>query len=74
MFYIKLTPQTLYSEVVKFVGEFLCGVGDVGEALDGATFTVTLRLTNPDNESETVTAAQVNHVFKAPTSTPADGE
>jgi hypothetical protein len=34
--------------VVTNVGEFICGVGNVGNSLEGATFTVHLRLTNPE--------------------------
>ncbi len=61
-----------YEQVVKNVGEFLCGVSDVDDALEGATFTVTLRLTNPDNEAQTIDAAVIEHVFEA--SAPAVGE
>jgi len=61
-----------YEQVVKSVGEFLCGVSDVDDALEGATFTVTLRLTNPENEAETHDAAVITHVFEA--SAPVVGE
>ena len=51
-----------YADVVKFVSEFKCGVGDVNNALTGATFTVTLRLTNPETH-ETHDAAVVTYTF-----------
>lgn len=52
-----------YLDVVFNVGEFTCGVGDVDDALSGATFTVTLRLTNPENPNETIDIAVVKHTF-----------
>ena len=47
----------------SFVGEFTCGVGDVADALEGATFTVKLRLTNPENEAEYYDVNVVTHTF-----------
>lgn len=44
---VTTNPWT-YEDVESFVGEFICGVGDVDDALDGATFTVKLRLINPE--------------------------
>ena len=41
-----------YEDIVKYVGEFTCGVGDVDGSLAGQTIKVTLRITNPDNLSE----------------------
>lgn len=52
-----------YLDVVQFVGEFVCGVGDVNNALSGATFTVMLRLTNPDNPNEFVNIETIKHTF-----------
>lgn len=52
-----------YAEVVQNVGEFICGVGDVKNALSGATFTVSLRLTNPENEAEFYDVATINYTF-----------
>ena len=52
-----------YLDVVQNVGTFICGVGDVDDALSGATFTVTLRLTNPENENDFVDAAVINYTF-----------
>ncbi len=52
-----------YAEVVNFVGEFICGVGNVGNSLEGATFTVMLRLTNPDNANEFYNVATINYTF-----------
>ena len=48
---------------MSFVGEFTCGVGDVDDALSGATFTVMLRLTNPQDSSEFYNVATVNYTF-----------
>lgn len=52
-----------YLDVAQNVGTFICGVGDVNNALAGATFTVTLRLTNPENEAEFYNIAQIKYVF-----------
>ncbi len=52
-----------YAEVVSFVGEFICGVGNVGDSLEGATFTVMLRLTNPENANEFYNVATINYTF-----------
>ena len=54
-----------YESIVSFVGTFICGVGDVDDALAGATFTVMLRLTNPENESEYYNVATINYTFEA---------
>ena len=54
---VTTNPWT-YADIREYVGEFICGVGDVGGALQnkGATFTVKLRLVDPEkvdiNESE----------------------
>lgn len=40
-----------YEDIASFVGEFICGVADIDGKLEGATFTVHLRLTNPEDES-----------------------
>ena len=52
-----------YADVYNFVGEFTCGVGDVNNALNGATFTVKLRLTNPENEAEFYDVNVVTYTF-----------
>ena len=52
-----------YDDVENYVGTFICGVGDVNNALEGATFTVTLRLTNPDNEADFVNVNVVTYTF-----------
>lgn len=44
---VTVNPWT-YDDIANYVGEFICGVGDVNDALNGATFTVKLRLVNPD--------------------------
>ncbi len=59
---VTTNPWT-YLDVATYVGTFICGVGDVGNALDGATFTVMLRLTNPENESEFYDVNVVTHTF-----------
>lgn len=57
-----------YSQVAEFVGTFICGVGDVNDALNGATFTVMLRLTNPEDETEFYNVATIEYTFvKKPT-------
>ena len=52
-----------YDDVEQYVAEFMCGVGDVNDALDGATFTVKLRLTNPENEAEFYDVNVVTYTF-----------
>ena len=59
---VTTNPWT-YADVRNFVGEFTCGVGDVNNALEGATFTVKLRLTNPKNEKEYYDVNVVTHTF-----------
>ena len=59
---VTTNPWT-YLDVVQNVGTFICGVGDVDDALADATFTVMLRLTNPENESEFVNVAEISHTF-----------
>lgn len=54
-----------YEDIVKYVGEFTCGVGDVDGSLAGATITVTLRLTNPDNLAEHYDVNTVEFTFPA---------
>ena len=53
-----------YADVVKFVETFTCGVGDVDNVLSGATFTVKLRLTNPENSNDYFDAAVITHTFE----------
>lgn len=52
-----------YSDVERNVGEFICGVGHVGTALDSATFTVKLRLTNPTDSTEFYDVNVVTYTF-----------
>ena len=59
---VTTNPWT-YQDVASYVGEFICGVGDVDDALADATFTVMLRLTNPENENEFYNVATINHTF-----------
>ena len=53
-----------YKDIVGLVKVFKCGVADVGTALDGATFTVELRLTNPDNPSIYHIVTTTSYTFK----------
>lgn len=48
------TVQWTYEMIEKNVGTFVCGVGDVDNALEGQTFTVKLRLINPEKVDTTV--------------------
>ena len=59
---VTTNPWT-YDDVENYVGTFTCGVGDVGDALNGATFTVKLRLTNPANEAEFYDVNVVTYTF-----------
>ena len=52
-----------YSDIELFVREFTCGVGDVNGALEGATFTVKLRLINPENTDEFYDVNTVTYTF-----------
>lgn len=53
-----------YKAIATNVRTFICGVGDVDNALSGATFTVTLRLTNPEDATEVYDVATVNYTFE----------
>ena len=53
-----------YLDVAQNVGTFICGVGDVDNALTGATFTVILRLTNPEDETDYKDIATINYTFE----------
>ena len=58
-----------YEMVVSFVGEFLCGVAEANNPatnLDGATFTVRLRLTNPADRTEVCDVNVVKYTFADP--------
>lgn len=59
---VTTNPWT-YEAIASFVGEFICGVGDVDDALSGAKFTVMLRLTNPEDETEFYNVATIEHTF-----------
>jgi hypothetical protein len=59
---VTTNPWT-YLDVVQNVGTFICGVGDVDNALTGATFTVMLRLTNPEDPTDFVNVAVITHTF-----------
>ena len=61
---VTTNPWT-YLDVVQNVGTFICGVGDVGDKLaeKGATFTVMLRLTNPDDATEYYNISTVTYNF-----------
>lgn len=59
------SPWT-YGQVAENVGTFICGVGDVNNALadKGATFTVMLRLTNPENSNEYYNIETITYTFE----------
>ena len=59
---VTTNPWT-YLDVASYVGTFICGVGDVDGALNGATFTVKLRLTNPENPDEFYDVNTINYTF-----------
>ena len=61
---VTTNPWT-YLEVVDYVGSFICGVGNVGDSLEGATFTVMLRLTNPENEAEFYNVATITYTWNS---------
>ena len=50
---VTTNPWT-YANIESAVGTFICGVGDVDDALDGATFTVKLRLIDPSKVDTSV--------------------
>lgn len=52
-----------YEQIADLVGIFTCGVGDHENGLSGATFTVSLRLVNPDNSAEYYDVAVVSYDF-----------
>ncbi len=54
-----------YADVESFVETFTCGVGDVDGCLEGATFTVCLRLINPDDHTEYYDVNVVTYTFGA---------
>ncbi len=55
--------QWMYKDIAAIVGEFACGVSDVDGALSGATFTVQLRLINPNDASDIRIVHEVQHTF-----------
>ncbi|MBE6688787.1 MAG: hypothetical protein E7588_05865 [Ruminococcaceae bacterium] len=52
-----------YGMVAGLVGEFICGVADIDDALAGETFTVKLRLTNPADETDIIDVATIPYTF-----------
>lgn len=59
---VTTNPWT-YADVRDYVGTFTCGVGDVNDVLDGATFTVKLRLTNPADSTDYIDVNVVTYTF-----------
>ena len=59
---VTVNPWT-YADVMNFVGEFICGVGNVDNSLEGATFPVMLRLTNPAEETEFYNVAEITYTW-----------
>ncbi len=60
--FVTKNPWT-YAQVATGVHEFVCGVARKGDALEGATFTVMLRLTNPDDPTEYYNVNTVEYTF-----------
>ncbi len=54
-----------YEEMVTQVGAFSCGVADTLDNHSGATVTVELRLTNPDNAEEFIVLYVTQHTITA---------
>lgn len=52
-----------YSDIATIVKEFLCGVAHCDSALDDATFTVQLRLTNPADSTDVLVVAEQAYTF-----------
>ena len=59
---VTVNPWT-YAQVVQIVDTFVCGVGNVGNSLEGATFTVMLRLTNPENPADYINVSTINYTW-----------
>ncbi len=57
-----VTNGWTYADVANFVGTFYCGAGDVSDALEGATLTVMLRVTDPET-GNSYNVNTINHVF-----------
>ena len=60
---VTTNPWT-YESIASFVGTFTCGVGDVDDALKGATFTVTLRIWNLDDDTQSKDIAVITYTFE----------
>ena len=54
-----------YEQIADFVDTFICGVGSASNNLVGATFTVELRLMNPEIPSEYKVVSKTTHTFEA---------
>ena len=52
-----------YSEIVESVGTFKCGAFDLDNACEGVKLTVELRLTNPDDATQTFTVCVTEYTF-----------
>ena len=52
-----------YAKIAEFVKTFYCGAFDLDNACEGVTLTVELRLTNPENETDTVTICVETYKF-----------
>ncbi len=59
-----VSNEWTYAMIAANVGEFICGVGDVDDALSGAKFTVMLRLTNPENPEQFFNVQTVEYTFE----------
>ena len=58
-----LNEQMTYQEIVEQVGTFSCGVADTAAKNMGATITVELRLSNPENPEEFKTLNKIELVI-----------
>jgi len=52
-----------YADIIQNVGTFICGVADIDDALVGTTFTVELRLTNPEDETDYKVISKIDYTF-----------
>jgi len=53
-----------YSDIVGIVGDFICGVADIDNALTDTTFTVQLRLFNPADVDDYKVISEVKYTFR----------
>ena len=54
-----------YEQIISDVGEFKCGFFNLDNNNIGKVFTVKLRMTNPEDESDFIDVAVINHTISA---------